>query len=158
LRALFARTPEYLRGDAERGDVNYMDYGIQLGRRFRALKAWMAFSAFGQDGLAARIREHCRLARLWASWVDADERFVLAAPVHMGVVCFRFAPPGSDAAACDRLNEEIVDSINASGVAYLTHTELDGRVVMRVGIGNILTTERHLERVWGAIVTAAFSS
>jgi aromatic-L-amino-acid decarboxylase len=158
LRALFARTPEYLRGDAERGDVNYMDYGIQLGRRFRALKAWMAFSAFGQDGLAARIREHCRLARLWASWVDADERFVLAAPVHMGVVCFRFAPPGSDAAACDRLNEEIVDSIKASGVGYLTHTELDGRVVMRVGIGNILTTERHLERVWGAIVTAAFSS
>jgi aromatic-L-amino-acid/L-tryptophan decarboxylase len=155
LRAVFARTPEYLRGDARGGDVNYMDYGIQLGRRFRALKAWMAFSAFGQDGLAARIREHCRLARLWTRWVDEDERFVLAAPVHMGVVCFRFAPPGLDDAACDRLNERIVESVNASGAAYLTHTELDGRIVMRVGIGNILTTEQHLERVWDEIVTAA---
>jgi aromatic-L-amino-acid decarboxylase len=148
LRAVFARTPEYLRGDARGGDVNYMDYGIQLGRRFRALKAWMAFSAFGQDGLAARIREHCRLAQLWARWVGEDARFVLAAPVHMGVVCFRFAPAGLDDPACDRLNEGIVESINASGAGYLTHTELDGRLVMRVGIGNILTTEQHLALVW----------
>ena len=154
LRAVFARTPEYLRGDARGGDVNYMDYGIQLGRRFRALKAWMAFSAFGQDGIAARIREHCRLARLWARWVEEDERFVLAAPVHMGVVCFRFAPAGVDAPACDRLNEGIVESINASGVGYLTHTELDGRSVMRVGIGNILTTDAHLALVWEHIVAA----
>jgi aromatic-L-amino-acid decarboxylase len=154
LREVFARTPEYLRGDADRGDVNYMDYGIQLGRRFRALKAWMAFSAFGRDGIAARIREHCRLARLWAQWVDEDERFVLGAPVLMGVVCFRFAPAGLDDAACDRLNEQIVASINASGTAYLTHTELDGRIVMRVGIGNILTTEQHLEQVWRDVVAA----
>jgi len=154
LRAVFARTPEYLRGDADRGDVNYMDYGIQLGRRFRALKAWMAFSAFGQDGIAARIREHCRLARLWARWVDQDERFVLVAPVLMGVVCFRFAPAGLDDVAGDRLNEQIVASINASGAGYLTHTALDGRIVMRVGIGNILTTEQHLEQVWRDVVAA----
>jgi len=154
LRAVFARTPEYLRGDARVGDVNYMDYGIQLGRRFRALKAWMAFSAFGQDGLAARIREHCRLAQLWARWVDEDARFILAAPVHMGVVCFRCAPAGLDGPACDRLNEGIVESINASGAGYLTHTELDGRLVMRVGIGNILTTEQHLALVWQEIVAA----
>ena len=154
LREVFARTPEYLRGDADRGGVNYMDYGIQLGRRFRALKAWMAFSAFGQDGIAARIREHCRLARLWARWVEEDERFVLAAPVLMGVVCFRFAPAGLDDAACDRLNEEIVASINASGTGYLTHTELGGRIVMRVGIGNILTAEPHLARVWERVVAA----
>ena len=154
LRAVFARTPEYLRGDAAGGGVNYMDYGIQLGRRFRALKAWMAFSAFGQDGLAARIREHCRLARLWMRWVDEDERFVLAAPVHMGVVCFRFAPAGLDDGECDRLNEQIVASVNASGLGYLTHTEVGGRLVMRVGIGNILTTEPHLERVWQAVVAA----
>jgi aromatic-L-amino-acid/L-tryptophan decarboxylase len=154
LRAVFALTPEYLRGDAGRGDVNYMDYGIQLGRRFRALKAWMAFSAFGWEGIAARIREHCRLAQQWARWVKADSRFVLAAPVLMGVVCFRVAPAGLDDLAADRLNERIVESVNASGRGYLTHTVAAGRVVMRVGIGNLLTTEEHLERVWGEIVAA----
>jgi aromatic-L-amino-acid/L-tryptophan decarboxylase len=154
LRAVFALTPEYLRGDAG-GHVNYMDYGLQLGRRFRAMKAWMALSAFGRDGIAARIREHCRLARLWAHWVDKDARFVLAAPVLMGVVCFRYAPGGIGDAASDRLNERIVASIVGSGEAYLTHTALNGRLVMRVGIGNILTTETHLERVWAAIVSAA---
>jgi len=148
LRAVFSLTPEYLRGDAEAGEINYMDYGVQLGRRFRALKAWMVFRAFGRDGLAARISEHCRLAQEWARWVEADPRFVLAAPVPMAVVCFRFVPVGSDDVMCDRLNEEIVQAVNASGAAYLTHTQVGGRVVMRVGIGNILTTERHLEQAW----------
>jgi aromatic-L-amino-acid decarboxylase len=151
LRAVFALTPEYLRGDAGGGVIDYMDYGLQLGRRFRALKAWMVFSAFGQDGIAARIREHCRLARQWARWVEADDRFVLSAPVLMGVVCFRYAPAGLDEAVSDRLNEQIVESINASGLAYLTHTEVGGRIVMRVGIGNILTTEQQLEAVWAQI-------
>ena len=111
--------------------------------------------ASGVDGIAARIREHCRLARLWAGWVEEDARFVLAAPVLMGVVCFRYAPAEVDDAACDRLNERIVETIIGSGQAYLTHTTLNGRVVMRVGIGNILTTEAHLERVWAAIVATA---
>jgi aromatic-L-amino-acid decarboxylase len=111
----------------------------------------MVFSAFGQDGIAARIREHCRLARQWARWVEADDRFVLSAPVLMGVVCFRYAPAGLDQAVSDRLNEQIVESINASGLAYLTHTEVGGRIVMRVGIGNILTTEQQLEDVWAQI-------
>jgi aromatic-L-amino-acid/L-tryptophan decarboxylase len=155
LRTVFARTPEYLRGDAGGGAIDYMDYGLQLGRRFRALKAWAVFSAFGRDGLAARLREHCRLALVWRRWVETDNRFVLAAPVMMGIVCFRFAPSGVDSSACDRLNRRIVETVNASGQGYLTHTELDGRIVMRVGIGNILTTEQHLEQVWAAIVAAA---
>lgn len=155
LRAVFARTPEYLRGDAGAGSVDYMDYGIQLGRRFRALKAWAAFSAFGREGLTARIREHCRLAQVWRRQVEADGRFELAAPVVMAVVCFRFAPKGLDGMASDRVNARIVETVNASGLGYLTHTELDGRIVMRVGIGNILTTEQHLEQVWAAIVAAA---
>ena len=115
----------------------------------------MTFRAFGRDGLAARISEHCRLAREWARWVEADPRFVLAAPVPMAVVCFRFAPVGTDEAACDRLNVEIVQALNASGEAYLTHTRVSGRVVMRVGIGNILTTERHLAEVWTRLVHEA---
>jgi aromatic-L-amino-acid decarboxylase len=157
LRAVFSLTPEYLRGDAGAGDINYMDYGLQLGRRFRALKAWMAFSAFGRDGIAARIGEHCRLARLWADWVEADDRFVLAAPVPMAVVCFRALAPGADDGVVDRLNERIVESVNASGEAYLTHTVVGGRVAMRVGFGNVLTTERHLASAWSRIVEAAAS-
>jgi aromatic-L-amino-acid decarboxylase len=155
LRAVFSLTPEYLSGDAEAGGINYMDYGLQLGRRFRALKAWMVFRAFGRDGLAARISEHCRLAQEWARWVEADPRFVLAAPVPMAVVCFRFAPVGADEAACDRLNVNIVQAVNASGDVYLTHTRVGGRVVMRVGIGNILTTVRHLEQAWKRLVQEA---
>jgi aromatic-L-amino-acid decarboxylase len=155
LRAVFSLTPEYLRGDAAAGEVNYMDYGLQLGRRFRALKAWLVFRAFGRDGLTARISEHCRLAREWARWVKADPRFILVAPVPMAVVCFRFAPVGPDEAACDRLNVDIVQALNASGAVYLTHTRVGGRVVMRVGIGNVLTTVQHLERAWKRLVQEA---
>ena len=160
LRGVFALTPEYLRGDAAAGVIDYMDYGLQLGRRFRALKAWMAFSAFGSDGIAERVREHCRLARVWARWVDDDRRFVLSAPLEMAVVCFRCVPTGLDDVACDRLNDGIVRAVNASGEGYLTTTVLRGRVVMRVGIGNIQTTETHLERVWAGILEAlrVFSS
>jgi aromatic-L-amino-acid decarboxylase len=158
LRAVFSLTPAYLRGDSDGGAtgsaagyVDYMDYGLQLGRRFRALKAWMVFRAFGRDGISARIRQHCRLAQQWAQWVDADPSFVLAAPVPMAVVCFRYAPTGLADDACDRLNELIVEAVNASGDAYLTHTRVGGRVVMRIGIGNVLTTGLHLERVWALL-------
>jgi aromatic-L-amino-acid decarboxylase len=115
----------------------------------------MAFSAFGRDGLEARIREHCRLAREWAGWVEADRRFVLAAPVPMAVVCFRFVPRGVDSESCDRMNELIVNAVNASGEAYLTHTRIAGRIVMRIGVGNILTTTDHLRRAWLKIVSEA---
>ena len=152
LRAVFSLTPEYLRGDASAtGAIDYMDYGIQLGRRFRALKAWMAFRAMGRDGIATRIREHCRLARLFAGFVDAEPAFTREAPVSMAVVCFRYAPPALDDAAIDRLNEAIVARVNAAGDAYITWTRLRGRTVMRVGFGNVLTTPRHLERVWTRI-------
>jgi aromatic-L-amino-acid decarboxylase len=155
LRSVFAITPEYLRGDAAAGVVNYMDYGLQLGRRFRALKAWMVFSAFGSDGIAERIREHCRLAHLWAQWIEADDRFLLTAPVEMAVVCFRCVLAGADEVSCDRLNAQIVRTINASGSGYMTTTVLHGRIVMRVGIGNIQTTETDLARVWSEILEAA---
>jgi aromatic-L-amino-acid decarboxylase len=152
LRAVFSLTPDYLRGDASRsGGVDYMDYGIQLGRRFRALKAWMVFRAMGRDGIAARIREHCRLARLFAGWVDAEPLFIREAPVPMAVVCFRYDPGGLDGAGVDRLNEAIVARVNAAGDAYITHTRLRGRTVMRVGLGNVSTTERHVEQVWARV-------
>jgi aromatic-L-amino-acid/L-tryptophan decarboxylase len=162
IREVFALVPEYLRGDARpaaaSGPGDPMDYGFQLGRRFRALKAWMTFRAFGREGLAARVREHCRLAELLAGWVDAEPRFRLAAPVTMAVVCFRFEPEGASQEAADAENARIVEAVNASGRAYLTHTRLRGRTVMRVGIGNLRTTERHVRILWDAVRRAARSS
>ena len=144
LRRVFTLVPEYLRGDTVEAQKNYMDYGIQLGRRFRALKAWVIFRSFGRDGMAARLREHIRLANRFADWIRNDDRFELAAPVSMGVVCFGFIGAAKD--KLDKLNSEIVERINASGFAYLTQTKLRGRTVMRIGIGNVLTTEEHLRK------------
>jgi aromatic-L-amino-acid/L-tryptophan decarboxylase len=151
LRRVFTLVPEYLRGDTVEAEKNYMDYGIQLGRRFRALKAWMVFRTFGRAGMAARIRDHLRLAKLFADWVKIDNRFELAAPVSMGVVCFRFIAAADD--RIDKMNSEIVERINASGRAYLTQTKLRGRTVMRIGLGNVLTMEQHLRNMWELIQT-----
>jgi aromatic-L-amino-acid decarboxylase len=174
LRRVFSLVPEYLRGDAERAGwraENYMDYGVQLGRRFRALKAWFVIRAFGRKGLAARIRESCRLARLFATWVGADARFELLAPVTMGVVCFRAlkgrveeSGPGasesdelmsveseSDESPLNDFNERLLSRVNATGEVYLTHTRLRGRLALRVAVGNVLTEERHLARAWALV-------
>jgi aromatic-L-amino-acid decarboxylase len=153
LRRLFTLAPEYLHlRDPAGAEINYMDYGVQLGRRFRALKAWVVWRAFGREGIAARIREHLRLAQLFAGWVKDDPRFEISAPVMMGVVCFRLK--NADDKAADKKNSETVASINASGKAYLTQTKLRGRIVMRLGLGNILTTEQHVRRVWDIIRAA----
>ena len=164
LRRVFTLVPEYLRADTVEAEKNYMDYGVQLGRRFRALKAWMVFRTFGRIGIAARIREHLRLAQLLATWIKSDSHFELAAPVVMGVVCFRFIANDElsrrSGAKADTLagidstvdiNSAIAESINASGKAYLTQTKLNGRTTMRIGLGNVLTTEEHLGRVWNLI-------
>jgi aromatic-L-amino-acid decarboxylase len=150
LRRLFTLVPEYLHlRDPAGAEINYMDYGVQLGRRFRALKAWVVWRSFGREGMAARIREHLRLAQLFASWVSADPRFEISAPVMMGVVCFRLK--GDDDKAADQKNSATVAKINASGQAYLTQTKLRGRTVMRLGLGNLLTAEEHVRRVWDII-------
>ncbi len=149
LRRVFTLIPEYLRGDTVEAQKNYMDYGIQLGRRFRALKAWVIWRSLGRTGMVARMREQIRLANLLARWIKTDDRFELAAPVSMGVVCFQFV--GGDQNEIDRLNSQIVERINAAGRAYLTQTKLRGRTVMRIGLGNVLTTEQHLRDAWELI-------
>jgi aromatic-L-amino-acid decarboxylase len=171
LSRVFMLVPEYLRGDTVEAQKNYMDYGIQLGRRFRALKAWIIFRSFGREGMAARLRESVRLANLFADWIKSDNRFELAAPVSMGVVCFRFlgrdGPPDRPSVSArpavtpypghpnenkiDQLNSGIVERINTSGRAYLTQTKLRGRTVIRIGLGNVLTTEDHLRKAWELI-------
>jgi len=160
LRRVFALVPEVLRGDTIEGEKNYMDYGIQLGRRFRALKAWVIWRSLGRAGVVARLREQNRLAKLFANWVEQDHRFELSARVSMGVVCFRFlgdAVPGPAGSIdrIDKLNSDIVERINASGRAYLTQTKLRGRTVMRIGFGNVLTTEEHLRDAWELIQKTA---
>ncbi len=149
LRRVFTLVPEYLRGDAAGAEINYMDYGVQLGRRFRSLKAWMVWRTFGREGLAARIRDHLRLAQLFAGWVKEDPRFELSAPTVMGVVCFRLK--GASDAESDRRNAQIVETINAGGETYLMQTKLKGRTVMRLGLGNVRTEEQHVRRVWEII-------
>src|SRR5260370_27742176 len=147
LRRLFTVAPEYLHlRDPVGAEINYMDYGVQLGRRFRALKAWVVWRAFGREGLAARIRDHLRLAKLFASWLRDDVRFELWAPVVMGVVCFRFKAR-DDELKMDLVNSKILHGINASARAYLTQTKLHGRTVMLIRLRDDLTTEEHLRNV-----------
>lgn len=155
LRAVFSLVPEYLRGDAAHAERSYMDYGVRLGRRFRALKAWMVLRAFDVEGIVARIREHRRLAALLAGWIDAEPGFERAAPVTMGVVCFRATPVGLRDTALDDFNERLAAAVNATGNAYLTHTRLRGRLWLRLAVGNVLTTERHLADTWDLLRHAA---
>src|SRR6516225_3598692 len=169
LRRVFTLVPEYLRGDTIEAEKNYMDYGIQLGRRFRALKAWVIWRSLGRAGIVARLREQIHLANLLVQWIKKDNRFELSAQPSMGVVCFRFvgdAAPSPDAADAargsagsidriDRINSDIVERINASGRAYLTQTKLRDRTVMRIGLGNVLTTEEHLCKGWEIIQKTA---
>jgi len=148
LQRAFSLVPEYLRTPEQEKVRSGSDYGIQLGRRFRALKLWMVIRYFGHDGLAARIREHCRLARVFASWVDESSDWELLAPVPLGLVCFRARPEGADAAGLDALNEAIMHGVNASGRALLSHTRLHDKLTLRLSVGNIRTTEKHVRHVW----------
>lgn len=154
LARAFSLVPEYLR-TPEQGQVrNGSDYGIQLGRRFRALKLWMVIRYFGVDGLAARIREHCRLARMFAAWVEESSDWEMMAPTPLALVCFRARPDLgiSDEAEEQRrlevLNETILQRVAGTGKALLSHTKLNDKLVLRLSIGNIRTTEQHVRQVW----------
>ncbi len=149
LRRAFSLVPEYLR--TEEDEVrNFMDYGPQLGRRFRALKLWMVIRYFGREGLAARIREHIRLAQHFAAWVDADPDFERLAPTPLSTVCFRARPRGwaLSEAELDRFNEALLEAVNVTGECFLSHTRVRGQLALRLAIGNVRTSERHVRRAW----------
>ena len=146
LKQAFSLVPEYLKTSDESTVKNGMDYGIQLGRRFRSLKLWFVMRYFGREGMIERLREHCRLAQLFASWVEESENFELLAPVPFALVCFRACPKGVE--DLDALNEKLMNDINASGEAYLSHTKLNGKLTLRLSVGSIRVEERHLEKVW----------
>lgn len=155
VRAAFSLTPEYLKTAEAAVARNLMDTGIQLGRRFRALKLWFVLRHFGAEGLRARLSEHMRLAKLFADWVDGSETFERVAPCPFSVVCFRAAPPSlrSDEVALENLNSRLVDEVNKSGKVFVSHTRLDGRYVIRLAIGNLHTTEAHVREAWSLLCT-----
>jgi aromatic-L-amino-acid/L-tryptophan decarboxylase len=150
LRSAFSLTPEYLRTNEVSPVRNLMDTGVQLGRRFRALKLWMVLRHFGADGLRARLAEHMRLARLFAEWVDASDDFERLAPVPFSVVCFRSIPRAlrDDESQLDAHNEKLLDMVNQTGTIFLSHTRLSGRYCLRLAVGNLHTTEEHVARAW----------
>jgi aromatic-L-amino-acid decarboxylase len=155
LKRAFSLVPEYLRTPEDEVAPNLMDYGVALGRRFRSLKLWMVLRAFGREGLAARLREHVRLAQVFRSWVEADPAFEITAPTPLSVVCFRARGAGLAPLEVDALNERLMARVNATGEAYISHTKLNERLTLRVAIGNIRTEERHLRRAWDLIREAA---
>src|SRR5687767_13890929 len=154
LKRAFSLVPEYLRTPEQEKVRSGSDYGLQLGRRFRALKLWMVMRYFGHEGLAARIREHCRLVRLFASWVEESPDWELMAPLPLALVCFRACPQVEEHdektrnEQLDDLNEKVMHAVNSTGKAFLSHTRLNGKHTLRLSIGNIRTEERHVRQVW----------
>jgi aromatic-L-amino-acid decarboxylase len=149
LRRAFSVSPEYLKtpeGDAAR---NLSDAGLALGRRFRSLKLWFVLRCFGRSGIQAALREHLGLARLFASWVDADPAYERLAPSPFSVVVFRWRGGGDlDEASLERENARILERVNASGEVFLSHTKIGGRYGIRLAVGNLRTKERHVRRAW----------
>ena len=156
LRRAFSVVPEYLTTTDGAEVRNLMDYGVSLGRRFRALKLWFVLRFFGTQGIADRLREHVRLASLFAGWIDETAGYERLAPAHFSVVAFRHVPAdAADDEAIDAHNARILERVNASGEIYLSHTRVRGRYAIRLAIGNLRTTEMHVARAWELIRTAA---
>lgn len=156
LRAAFSLVPEYLR-TPETGANNLMDYGVQLGRRFRALKLWMVMRYFGLEGLRLRIRAHCALAQELAAKVRAAPEWELCAPVPFSTVCLRAAPQAmaADAGRLDAFNLRLLERVNARGPVLLSHTKLQGKIVLRAAIGNLRTEREHVTAAWELLQTCA---
>ena len=145
VKRAFSLVAEYLRTD-ESDVLNLMDYGLSLGRRFRALKLWMVVRAYGQEGLAHIIEGHIKAARWLAAQIDATPDWQRLAPVPFSTVCFRHIPAG--VTDLEAHNAAIIEKVNASGAAFLSHTKLNNQYAIRVAIGNQATTQEHVARLW----------
>ena len=148
LARAFTLVPEYLRTREDDEVINYNDYGVQLGRKFRALKLWMIIRAFGVDGLVRLIREHCVMASDLARAIASTPSWKVVAPVHFGLVVFRCQPHGYSDEKADALTEAIMHRVNDSGEVFLSHTKVRGRYAIRLSIGNQRTEMRHVRRAW----------
>ena len=144
LRRAFSLIPEYLKTAEDPRAVNFMDYGVQLGRRFRALKFWFVMRYFGRERMAEIIRSHVKWAQEFSEWVRRDERFEVVAPVPLSLVCFRLK-------AGDEANRRLMDELNETGKVFLSHTVLNGNFVLRLAIGNIKTSREDIAGAWELI-------
>ena len=142
LRNAFSLVPEYLRVSED--VVSLSEYGMPLGRRFRALKLWAVLRCHGREGLQAMIREHVRLAELFEKWVREEPGWAVCAPRYFSLVCFRREGP-------DEENEALLERVNATGEVFLSHTRLDGSYVLRLAIGNAGTNEDDVRVAWDVL-------
>ncbi len=149
--------PEYLK-TRTRGIVNdYRDWGIPLGRRFRALKLWAVIRSFGVELLREKIREHIRIAKSLAEWIRAEKDFEILAPVTLNTVCFRYKPADVTEDKLNDLNEKLNHRLNDSGKIYLTHTVLNGKYTLRMVTAQTNVTEDHVKKAWALIRSEASS-
>lgn len=148
LRRAFSLVPEYLKTGEDRVAVNYMDYGVPLGRRFRALKLWFVLRRFGRQGISAILRNHIAWIQELATTIARDERFEVVAPVPLSLICFRLR--GSDES-----NRALLERVNATGRAFLSHTVLNDRFVLRLSAGNLRMTREDLDTTWQTVVRCA---
>jgi aromatic-L-amino-acid decarboxylase len=154
LKRAFQHIPEFLVVSGSEDVVNLMDYGIALGRRFRALKLWFVIRHFGVKGLGSLIREHIRIAGQLANWIDADPEFERLADRQFSTVVFRHRPAGLGGHGLDEHNARLLERLNATREVYLSHTRVRGSYALRVAIGNIHTTETHVRRAFDLIKEA----
>ena len=151
LERAMAVDPAYLVTDQDSHVRNFRDWGLPLGRRFRALKLWFVLRNYGARRLREMVAAHIELAREFADWVETAEGWELTAAAPLNTVCFRFAPAAADDATRDRLNRELRDRVNADGTIYLTLTELDGTATLRLAVGQTKTERRHVEEAWAVL-------
>jgi aromatic-L-amino-acid decarboxylase len=149
--------PEYLKTDPDQQVNNFRDWGIPLGRRFRALKLWFVLRSYGAEGLRDLVRGHIALAREFADWVETSPRWELLAPVPLNTVCFRYLPEGwqgMDDEQVNAVNKALMDRVNGEGVIYLTHTKLFGKFALRLAVGQTGTRREHVETAWQVLNSA----
>lgn len=155
LKRAFSLVPEYLKTAQDSEVDNLMDYGFQLGRRFRSLKLWFIIRYFGVEGIANRLREHIAWAKEFSNRIIEANDFELTAPVPFSTVCFRYNPGGKTEAELNTINEKLLEKINSTGKIFLSHTKLYEKFVIRLTIGGIRHEQRHIENAWELVKTTA---
>lgn len=152
LKRAFSLTAEYLKTAEDSSVNNHMDYGIQLGRRFRSLKLWFVLRYFGVGGLQARLREHIRLGSLFANWIDEHTSFERLAPTPFSTVCFRAKPTGwNDEEKINKLNKKLLNTVNSTGKVFISNTVLNNKFTIRLCVAGLRTEEKHIELAWNVI-------
>jgi aromatic-L-amino-acid decarboxylase len=154
LISTFKVMPEYLKTNADQLVNNYRDWGISLGRRFRALKLWFVMRSFGVAGIQKKVREHIALAKELASWIEKHPEFEILAPVSLNLVCFRYSPFQRlcSEEETEQINKALMDRLNQSGEMFLTHTKLKGKFALRLCVGQTNTAREHVEKAWERIL------